>query len=287
MCFCSVRARAVHHRSYRQDVLEGTADDQLVAICSACHHYIHFDESGSKRTSDETDRILMSAQPLTDHPEPIVDLRRFPHRELPADWGRMNHLQLKGWQARYNELRRARRAELNALERARKDRRQKNPRDPADPWITLREGTDLWQEKGAPSNSYNWYRDSAMRSGHVFIGEAKVMAMKRGRVWCVEKANVLKAIEGHHERLALRKKVTEDYRVGVLHAGEGENVETDWGHYRRKGNFHIAFSEYARLRCRDDESILCNECFRAARHPVEDVKGLEVVVCPVCGKRRE
>lgn len=286
--FCGGVAKAVHHRSYSREVLEGLADDQLVSLCDPCHEYIHFAPDGFKHPPDETDRILLSAQPPTDFPEPTVDLRHLPYRELPGDWSRMNHIQRKGWHARYIEVRRAKRAELTALQQAREERQRQRRRDPSDPWISLREAVELYRrEKDAPSNSYNWYRESAMRNGCVSIGDTKVPTEKRGWVWSVRREYFLAAISRHHERLLSRAKVTEDYRVGILHGSEGENIETDWGHYRRQGNFHVAFSLHAQLRRGDGESVHCNECFKAACQSPMNRATPKGERCSVCGQNRQ
>ena len=56
---CGEAATAVHHRSYAPAVLDGDDDSQLVPLCNDCHHEVHFEANGTKRTDmAEIDRVL-------------------------------------------------------------------------------------------------------------------------------------------------------------------------------------------------------------------------------------
>jgi hypothetical protein len=104
--FCGGKAQHVHHSSYEREVMEGKADQMLVSMCAVCHYYIHYDDNGSMRTPEETDRILLGKNPPTHIPEPILDLRR--KCPFPPEWLRMNDIQQRTWQTRNQTLRKER-----------------------------------------------------------------------------------------------------------------------------------------------------------------------------------
>jgi hypothetical protein len=52
---CHRDAKVVHHRSYGFAVMAGLDDDQLISLCNACHHYIHFHKH-SKITQRKWDK---------------------------------------------------------------------------------------------------------------------------------------------------------------------------------------------------------------------------------------
>lgn len=103
-CRCGGRATLVHHRSYADEVLLGHDDDKLVSLCEGCHTVIHFDESGKKRSDEETDRILMQRDETADFPPPKIDWRRTLHPLLPPEWPRMTAIQRMGWHKEYERL---------------------------------------------------------------------------------------------------------------------------------------------------------------------------------------
>ncbi|HTE16149.1 MAG TPA: hypothetical protein VK642_13825 [Burkholderiales bacterium] len=281
--FCGGPAQTVHHRSYDDSVLEGKADHMLVSLCDPCHDFLHFDDEGRKRGSEETDRLLMGKQPRTDFPEPNIDLRRESYRDLPMEWPRMNHIQRNGWLTRYGELRKARRAELKAKLESRAVRRRTHAWDAKALWIPLLDAVTRYrQEEGAPSNSYDWYRQDAMRRGMIWIGSSDVTAEKRNRVWHVETDSFMAAISRHREQRARVLTMTTDYASGVIHGQDGETIETIWGHYTVRGKFRDVFSLHQHLRARSDEIWRCNTCHQPASLKSQDgsVVGLS---CKRCG----
>jgi 5-methylcytosine-specific restriction endonuclease McrA len=278
--FCDGAAQTVHHRSYDRNVLEGKADQVLVSLCDACHNFIHFDMDGQRRSLEETDRILLREQPPTHFPEPIVDLRRELYRDLPAEWPRMNHIQRNGWLARYRELRKTRRAELKAKAESRAARRRPYAWDAKAPWIPLEDAVARYRkEEGAPSNSYGWYRECAKRSGVVHIGDSRVKAEKRNRVWHVEADGFLAAISSHRERFARIARMTADYSNGAIHGKDGERIETTWGHYSIRGKFRFVFSLHDYRRGRSDGTWLCNSCRQPASLKGQDESTLFCEKC--------
>ena len=100
---------------------------------------------------------------------------------------------------------------------------------------------------GACGNAYDWYRRSAARNGRVSLGATTVSAWKQGRQWMLDSDDVERALAVHEERIAERKRVTEAYAAHVLHGGDGGSIETDWGGYRIRRDFHFAWSDYARV----------------------------------------
>lgn len=281
--FCEGPAQTVHHRSYDRDVLEGKADQMLVSLCDPCHDFVHFDDDGRKRSLEETDRILLCKRPRTDFPEPNVDLRREPYRDLPAEWPRMNHIQRNGWLVRYRELRKTRRAELKAKAESRAMRRRPHAWDSTAPWIPLQDAVARYrQEEGGPSNSYDWYRAYAMRSGVVHIGSLHVKAEKMNRVLHVEADGFMAAISSHREQRARIAKMTADYASGVIHGEDSERIETTWGHYTIRGKFRFIFSLHDHLRARSDGIWRCNTCNQPASLKSQDGSTIGLS-CERCG----
>ena len=45
---CDAPGHCVHHRSYKERVLRGEWDSDLITLCDACHKYIEFESDGSK-----------------------------------------------------------------------------------------------------------------------------------------------------------------------------------------------------------------------------------------------
>jgi hypothetical protein len=150
---------------------------------------------------------------------------------------------------------------------------------------------------GAYGNAYDWYRRSAARYGQVSFGATTVSAWKRGRQWMLDSSDVERALAAHQERIEERKRLTEDYAAHVLHGGDGTRVETDWGGYRVRRDFHFAWSDYARVTQRSSGSWYCNTCFAPAReehsrdecHTCQDWGGcgrdctLSRIYCTECG----
>jgi len=94
--------------------------------------------------------------------------------------------------------------------------------------ITLAEAVDRYrQEPGAASNAYEWYRKRAQAEGRVSIGRTTVNAVKVGRQWMVEAADVECAISAHRENVAEQHRATEDYKAQVLRGHDGATVRTD------------------------------------------------------------
>ncbi len=97
---CGGSAAAIHHRSYSDRVMQGLDDEQLVLLCDGCHTVIHFDESGNKRSPEETDRLLLAKDESEAVPPVKVDLRkRWPTQ--PVEWKRMTALQRALWEQEY------------------------------------------------------------------------------------------------------------------------------------------------------------------------------------------
>jgi hypothetical protein len=164
--------------------------------------------------------------------------------------------------------------------------------------VSLADAVERYQRlPGAYGNAYDWYRRSAARYGQVSLGVATLSAWKQGRQWMLDAADVEQALAAHEERIAERKRVTEDYAAHVLHAVDGASAETDWGGYRVRRDFHFAWSDYARMTQRSSGCWYCNTCFtpvqeehsREECHTCRDWGGcgqdctLSGIYCPGCG----
>jgi hypothetical protein len=116
---CGGRGTEVHHRSYDPAVMDGKDDSKLTTVCSGCHDTIHYTDSGSKRSMEETERLFAAGlRERRDIPEIIIDLRsRFPSR--PLGWSRMTAIEKSLWHEKYRQGLIAKRAALNAKKAAR------------------------------------------------------------------------------------------------------------------------------------------------------------------------
>jgi hypothetical protein len=140
-------------------------------------------------------------------------------------------------------------------------------RDPRDlSLISLREAVSKYQaESGAPGNAYDWYRRSAQRYGSVSIGPGEIATQKIKNAWHVSRADLAVAIEAHRETRALLQQRTTDFEANILHGIDGDTIYTEFGGYRRHGQFHFVWSNYDIGTKRSNGSWYCSTCFRPAR----------------------
>jgi hypothetical protein len=109
--------------------------------------------------------------------------------------------------------------------------------------VTLADAVDRYRrEQGSASNAYEWYRKQAQRDGRVSLGGFTVSAVKVGRQWMVDAAEVERAIDAHRDRVAEQHHATDDYKAHVLRGSDGSTIQTDWGGYRISGDFHFAWT---------------------------------------------
>lgn len=277
--FCGAAAELVHHRNYERETLEGKSDNALVSLCTGCHSYIHFDDSGIRRTSEEADRILLEKNPPTQIPDPILDLRlRYPY---PKEWERLNGIQRKAWLMRNNDLRRqkwlAQKEVKDSVERSRKNRQFMVENET---WITLRQAIQEYKrEDEVPANVYSWYRTSAMRNGRVHIGTIFIKAKKIKNTWCVKFNDVKRAIKSHRNEIEHIKQMTEDFKNHIFHGKDGEQIKTEWGFYEKRGPFRYLFHNLRAYRMRKPDAWYCISC---ECYCGED-EGKGTVSCPRCG----
>lgn len=131
--------------------------------------------------------------------------------------------------------------------------------------MTLHEAIERWKsEPHAVANGYEWYRRDAHRSGHVYLGPLTIPASKAGGIWYVDDADLTRAIEARRQERAAVKRATEDLRAGVLHGADGDQIETEWGHYTRRDPFHFRYDDFEAGRRRSYGSWYCNKCMRPA-----------------------
>lgn len=86
--------------------MDGLADQWLVSLCHGCHHLIHFDDSGARRSWVESERVLSTPVISVYVPEPVIDLRRWQigYAMKPKEWERMNLNQRRCWEQRRDLL---------------------------------------------------------------------------------------------------------------------------------------------------------------------------------------
>ncbi len=120
------------------------------------------------------------------------------------------------------------------------------------------------QEPDAISNSYEWYRKSALSQGEVCIGDVDLKVTKIGRDWHVDDKEFLSAINSHREGLERIKNNTEEHNKGIIKSKDGETVGTEWGHYTVHKDFRIEVNNYAAMKDGDTGTWYCNHCNRRA-----------------------
>ena len=283
--YCGGVAEVVHHRSYDREVLEGNADQMLVSLCNACHNFLHFDDDGLRRSMKVAEQIFLHEPPQSDFPEPIRGLR---FGALPVKWDRMNQIQRDGWVARDKQLNESRRAALKEKQVSQAAESHKRLRELKALWITLRDAIDMYRkEKGAPSNSYDWYRNSAMHRRVVRIGQVEIGAEKRGGVWHVQTKSFRNAIKKHCSQCAKIAKMTEDYKRGTIHGKTEETIETEWGQYTIHGKFRFVVSDYSFFRAKIDDGWRCNNCHKQAELQEEGEGNAksQSLYCHACGHK--
>jgi len=130
--------------------------------------------------------------------------------------------------------------------------------------VRLSEAVERYrQEESAVSNSYDWYRRQAQRSGEVSIGGETIPARKQAGAWFVSEDDLARCLVTHRRRIAERKAATIDYGNHVLRGGRGVTVETDWGRYTVRGDFHEAIADYIHP-LKGNTEWRCNRCWRPA-----------------------
>ncbi|MDH6284258.1 hypothetical protein [Prescottella agglutinans] len=117
------------------------------------------------------------------------------------------------------------------------------------------------REPGAPTNAYDWYRRSAARDGTVWFSGHHIAAVKQGRQWMVDEADLEDALISHREQRAHADRVTADYDSRILHPG---TVLTVGGGYTVKGGFHFLWDDMDRALQRSNGFWRCNTCWAPA-----------------------
>lgn len=153
------------------------------------------------------------------------------------------------------------------------------------------------REEDAPANRYDWYRRDAKRSGSVSIDRVHIPASKVSGAWCVDEDDFERAIRAHRERIAERKAVTIDYDNRLLRGDLGDWVDTDWGRYQVRDQFHLAWNRNVPRWKGSGEYWRCSSCWQPAEtehnrpecHRCADWNGcghdctLSRVFCSKCG----
>lgn len=167
-----------------------------------------------------------------------------------------------------------------------------------DDLLTLKEAVRQYkQEERAVSNSYDWYRKRAGKSGKVWMGDINISAVKQNGIWYVNRNDFSRAINSHRESIRCVKQVTEDYENGIIHGKDGDTIKTEWGGYEIHKEFRFAWNDVERYRRRSHGMWYCNICHIPAEtehnnsecHLCSDWGGcgrdctLSRVYCPKCG----
>jgi hypothetical protein len=161
--------------------------------------------------------------------------------------------------------------------------------------IPLSDAVDHFKrEPGAPSNAYGWYRKQATRDGKVLLGEDHIDAVKQGRRWMVDEADLEDALIKHREQRAHVNRMTADYDSRILHPG---TVKTVGGGYQVKGDFHFLWNDMDVALKRSSGFWRCNKCWDPAAaerngeechrcsdwSPCANDCTLSRIYCPTCG----
>lgn len=138
------------------------------------------------------------------------------------------------------------------------------------------------REEGAYSNSYDWYRRSALGSGSVYIGGVSIPAWKQGGAWVVDEAQLEQALGAHRAAVERCHANTRDYEDRRLHGAVGDQVHTDWGSYFVAVGFHRTSYRYEHPPA-GPGTWWCSACWRPAE---TDRSGEECHVCSDWGHCR-
>lgn len=127
--------------------------------------------------------------------------------------------------------------------------------------LTLKEVVERYkQEERASSNSYNWYRKQAQRSGKVQIGGINIPAIKQGGIWYVARDELAEALNHHRQSVKQLKQLTEDYGKGIIHSKDGDTIRTERGGYEIHGDFHFVWDYVQRYRKKSYGTWYCKKC---------------------------
>jgi hypothetical protein len=114
-------------------------------------------------------------------------------------------------------------------------------------------------------NAYGWYRTQATAGSIEFSGH-RVVTMKLGNRWVVDGDEMRDALQSIardlEERRARPELATQAYEAG--HLGSQGTIETTWGSYRVRGDFHAVSVEPNRP-YRGGAIWYCNSCMRPAQ----------------------
>ncbi len=111
-----------------------------------------------------------------------------------------------------------------------------------DDLLTLKEAVRQYkQEERAVSNSYDWYRKQAGKSGKVWMGDINISTVKQNGIWHVSRNDFSRAINSHRGSIRCVKQVTEDYENGIIHGQDGDTIKTEWGGYKIHKEFRFAW----------------------------------------------
>ena len=127
--------------------------------------------------------------------------------------------------------------------------------------MKLKEAVEIFkEEKGAPSNVYDWYRRSAKYNGKVSIGNKQLDAFKIGNQWHIDNGAFKKAIKSHQKQMKIRKKYTEDFSNGIYHGDVGQIIKIKGGGYKNYEGFIFVWNDYLRARKKSDGEWYCRRC---------------------------
>lgn len=131
--------------------------------------------------------------------------------------------------------------------------------------LRLKDAIELYKkEKGAISNSYDWYRKCAALKGHIYIGELSVRAFKQKGIWYIDEIDFDKSIKLHRLSEQKIKQNTIDYNNNNIH-GRMDRIQTDWGYYINHGDFHLAIKFVEVERFKNYGVWICNNCNTVAQ----------------------
>lgn len=168
--------------------------------------------------------------------------------------------------------------------------------------MKLKDAVELFRkERGAPFNSYQWYRRAASRDGTVYFGRVVIPASKERGVWTIKDDDFVRAVASHRLELEKLRQMTEDLRMGIIHGKDGDTILIEGGGYQIRGGFRFQWSTYERVRKKSDGTWYCNSCKTIAKtehnrnecHICSDWNGcgqdctLSKVFCPNCGTSLE
>ena len=135
--------------------------------------------------------------------------------------------------------------------------------------MKLKTAIELYKEEiGSISNSYDWYRKCAVRTGFITIGEFNIETIKVKGIWYIDEIDFEESIKSHRLIQQKIKQNTVDYNNNIIHS-INDKIQTDFGHYINFGDFRLVVSLSDIYKYKNNGVWFCNTCNKVAQMEYE------------------